>query len=182
MKPGPKGPVSPLTEVEVARVKEHIKRDPRDYALFVLGCNSAFRASDILALNVGDVDGESLHVKEKKTKKYRTVPINPTVRTALAAISIGKTKDEPLFTGHKRGTRLTVDTLSRLWKKWCKSVGVKKSTASHTGRKTFARLNYERGTRIEVITKALNHSSPATTFAYIQLTDTDLSAMYQKEI
>jgi len=182
MKPGPKGPVSPLTESEVARVKEHLRRDPRDYALFVLGCNSAFRASDILALNVGDVDGDALNVREQKTKKRRIVPINPTVRQALAAISVGKTKDEALFTGHKRGTRLTVHTLSRLWKKWCRAAGIKKPTASHTGRKTFARLNYERGTRIEVIAKALNHSSPATTFAYIQLTDADLSAMYQREI
>jgi hypothetical protein len=38
----------------IALVADHVKRSARDTALFTLGTNLAFRASDLLLLNLGD--------------------------------------------------------------------------------------------------------------------------------
>lgn len=73
-------PTDPLKgDDEVAAVTRIVEGSPRDYALFVMGTNTAFRASDILSLNCGDVRhlkvSGLLRIKEKKTSKYRTVTV-----------------------------------------------------------------------------------------------------------
>lgn len=180
-KRGPKGPAQPLSQAEIAKVREVARRDPRDFALFTIGTNTAFRASDILALNIGDVRGkDELRIKERKTGKWRVVPLNGVVKEALKLICSGRRDSEPLFVGHKRGTRLTGCTLARLWRCWCEEAGVGHRGGSHVGRKTWARTNFTRGARIEVISRALNHGTPATTFAYICVTDSELRNLYNE--
>jgi len=179
-KHGPKGPAKPLTGDDIARVEAIVRNKPRDYALFTIGTQTAFRGGDILSLNCGDVrDARELHIREKKTGKIRITPLNKKVRAAIARLCAERADDQPLFVGGKRGTRLTVCTLSRLWRRWCEEAGVGHRGGSHVGRKTWARRNYEKGARIEVIGRALNHGSPATTFAYIMISDSELSSLYE---
>ena len=56
------------------KVKETLAEKPRDYCLFVLGINPAFRASELLSIRVGQVRylqaGDRLEIKQWKTKKY----------------------------------------------------------------------------------------------------------------
>lgn len=183
MKRGPRGPSKPLTLDEIAKVKEVVRSDVRDFALFTTGTNTAFRGSDILALNCGDVRGKSeVTVKERKTKKTRTVVLNPAVMKSLEPLVFDREDHEPLFTNKKLGTRLGICSLARLWGDWCEKAGIPHKGGSHCGRKSFSRINYDRGVRIEVIAKSLNHDSPQTTFAYLMLTDEDMRAMYTNEI
>jgi integrase len=177
---GPKGPAKPLTGGDIARVEVVVRNSPRDYALFTIGTQTAFRGGDILSLNCSDVRGKSeLHIREKKTGKVRITPLNGKVRVAIGVLCAERADDEPLFVGSKRGTRLTICTLSRLWRRWCEEAGVGHRGGSHVGRKTWARRNYEKGARIEVIGRALNHGSPATTFAYIMISDAELNSLYE---
>lgn len=181
---GPSGPTDPIRDRDaIARIKENLSGNPRDLALFVLGCNTAFRASDILGLNVGDVRGrDQLSVKEKKTGKRRVVPINPTVRQSLDALVAGRVDSEPLFIGEKRKTRLTVETLGRMWKRWCSDAGLDGNYASHSGRKTFGYQNRKNGTDLALLQKAFNHSSGSITLAYVGITDAEMETLYANEI
>jgi len=164
-------------------MKKVVKANARDNALYVIGCNTAFRASDILAMNVGDVAGKTeVRVKEKKTSKWRQVPLNAAVIEALKPLTDGRAATEPLFVGEKRKTRLTVCTLSRLWRSWAEDAGIGGKVASHSGRKTFSRTNFERGVRIETLMVALNHSSPAQTLAYIHVLPSEVEALYSNPI
>lgn len=179
------GPTEPIRDKDaIAKIKENLTDRPRDLALFVLGCNTAFRASDILALNVGDVRGKRmLRVKEKKTDKYRVVPLNPLVIKALEPLTHGRDDHEPLFVGEKRGTRLTVETLGRLWKKWCAEVGLTDGVyASHSGRKTFGYQQRMAGASLDLLQKAYGHSSGAVTLAYVGITDKEIEQLYSNTI
>ena len=69
---GPRGPMEPIKSIEaIQQIKENLASKPRDLALFVFGINTAFRASDILALNVGVArklrPGEPVVIREQKT-------------------------------------------------------------------------------------------------------------------
>ena len=71
--------VEPIRDKKKIRAVEDYlaKRSKRNRLLFVLGCNSGLRVSDILALNVKDVrDKTHIELNEKKTGKCKRFPIN----------------------------------------------------------------------------------------------------------
>jgi len=175
---------------DLQKVRDILKTN-RDRALFTLGINTAFRGGDILSFNVGDVyrltAGDELTRREQKTKKKRMVNLNEACIEALKPLLAERKADgasdaEPLFVSERglgAGTRLTIRSLSRMWKAWCEAAGLEGNFGSHTGRKSFGYLQRtERKVPIEVLQKALNHSSPATTLIYLGIQDAELKDLY----
>src|SRR5688500_12549852 len=111
--------VMPFKDVRhVAAVKELLADRPRDLALFTVGVNSAFRASDLLNLRRADLlelaDGRyEVMLQEKKTKRVRRVTLNlPT--SAVLRRHLEVSCGEFVFEG-QRG-QMTVRYLWRLVK------------------------------------------------------------------
>lgn len=76
--------------VEPIRSKKELKdvekilkeQNCRNLLLFVLGTNSGLRISDILSLNVKDVqDKDYIEIVEKKTNKQKKFPINTRLKS-----------------------------------------------------------------------------------------------------
>ena len=87
---------------DVQRVREVLKKDPRGFALFCLGVNSALRASDILKLKRSDLKGNELFIREKKTRKLRRITLNDLTVAALAAYLVSRTDShEWMFVGQR---------------------------------------------------------------------------------
>lgn len=95
-----------MTTVEPIRNIDHLhklenylaKKNPRDLLLLTLGINCGLRISDIVALNVGDVRNKSyIQIIEKKTGKYKKVPINAKLKPMFEQFTNGKRPEEPLF-------------------------------------------------------------------------------------
>lgn len=176
----------PLKGDEIAKVREIVMDDPRDCALFVMGTNTAFRASDILGLNCGDVLalklGGKLTIKEQKTGKTRTVTVNQLVvdaLTRLLAVLEPVDDDEPLFRGHKRGTRLTVCTFGRLVNDWCERAGLEGSYSSHSLRKTFGyTMRTKHKIDLAVLQDMYGHSSGKVTLKYVGIQEEEKAAVY----
>lgn len=181
------------TRDELQRVRDVLKNS-RDRALFTMGVNVAFRGGDLLALNIKDVcsliQGADLVRQEDKTDKKRRVTLNASCVEVLQTLvaerrAAGASDDQALFVsqrGKDAGTRLTICSLSRMWKAWCKDAGLEGNFASHSARKTFGYLQRtERKVPIEVLQKAFNHSSPATTLAYIGIQAEELKDLYSAE-
>ncbi len=101
---------------------------------------------------------------------------------ALLASDTWDDDEQPLFRGHKLKTRLTIETLGRLTKKWCKDAGLDGNYSSHSLRKTWAYQNRKQGADLLVIQKALGHASPATTMAYMGIQSQELTDLYMREI
>lgn len=191
MSKGPSGPMDPIKDrFALLKIRELLSASPRDLALFVLGTNTALRAGDILKLNVGDVRGrkcgDQLTVKEQKTGKRRSVTINSSAADALEKLMVERSSaadDEPLFIGQKRKTRITVVTLGRFWKSWCKDAGIDGNFASHTGRKTWAyQQRTQNGASVDLLQKAFGHSSGVVTMSYACIADDEMVALYSNVI
>jgi integrase len=175
---------------EIELVRSQLK-NLRDLCLFTMGINLAFRGGDLLSLNICDVEnleaGNDLIRREEKTNKLRRTTVNSAVVDAVQALvrqryENGVESCDPLFIGN-RGTRLTIVSLSRMWKDWGRDAGLTQNIASHSARKTKAYImRVEHNTPIEVLCKVLNHSSPAVTMRYICVQDEEVRPFYSMEL
>ena len=67
--------VQPIRGLDaISSIKRNLSRHPRNLCLFTLGINTAYRANEILSLNVGQVrhlqSGDILSIKQSKTREY----------------------------------------------------------------------------------------------------------------
>lgn len=166
-------------------VKLRLRGDRRALALFTLGCNTAFRAGDMLALRRDQLtlreDGRyEIDTIEQKTQKQRRVVLNgPTSRVLRDYLD--SSTGTYVFEG-QRG-RMSVSYLRRLLRQWCAEAGVEGHIATHTLRKSFVRLNYEHfGTPLAVLMRALNHSSEKQTLDYVGMLPKDIERLYENAI
>lgn len=174
-------PLKTLDEVE--RVRAAISDDVRSTALFRVGTNTAFRASDILNLKKSDLRGNEIHVREKKTGKLRRVIVNQATLDAINAYLASRTdKWDWMFVG-QRG-RMTHGYLGKLVRSWFEKAGIDRvNVASHSLRKTFVRIQHETfNVSLGTLMTALNHSTPGQTLQYAGLNEEDVNKAYQNEI
>lgn len=180
--------VEPIRELKDVRLIMKLLADkPRDFALFVIGTNTNLRASDILALRVGQVRGlaarSTIEIREKKTGKVRKVTLNGVCIRAIEALLTvhGGGDDEYLFKG-QRGV-LTVPTVNNLVKSWCKEINLRGNYGSHTLRKTWGyhqRVTF--GVDLPRLMVCFNHSSQAQTLDYLCIQPEEILDVYDNEI
>ena len=180
--------VNPITDPkDIKTIRKQLKHDnPRDYCLFVLGINTNLRASDMLRIDVGQVRelsaGDTLIIKERKTGKTRMVTVNNSVIEAIQYY-LDKAPDledeSALFTG-QRG-RLTVPSVNRLVKGWCRDINLKGNYGSHTLRKTFGyHQRTQLNTSIAELMVMFNHNSQRQTLDYLCIQSEEIKDAYMK--
>lgn len=180
--------VEPIKDAKaIKRLKSILRDSPRNYALFVLGINIAFRAGDLLRIKVGDVRGkkagDDLLIKEEKTGNLRRVTLNEASIEAIEYYlkNVKLLDDDPLFLG-ERGV-LTVHTVSRLVKNWCKDVGLKGNYGSHSLRKTWGyhqRVTFN--TELPLLTDAFGHATQKQTLHYLCIQPEERKALYMNSL
>ena len=140
--PGSRIKVEPIRELkDIKAIKRLLADSPRDLCLFTFGINTNLRASDLLQVTAGMVRGlkagDEIELKERKTGKVRRITLNKAVISTVQGLLASRDykDDEPLFVGH-RGP-LTVPSINRLVKGWCRSINLKGNFGSHSLRKTW---------------------------------------------
>lgn len=183
--------VEPIKKVkDVKLIKALLADKPRDLALFTLGINTNLRASDLLRITVKHVrevaPGEELVLKEKKTGKERRITLNETVVEALQGYlrTVEYEDTAPLFQGQRsNGKPLTVPSVNRLVKQWCKAANLKGNYGSHTLRKTWGfhqRVTFK--VDIPVLMECFNHSSQKQTLAYLGIQPEEIKSVYKNAL
>lgn len=166
---------------QIERMKRYLKRQNiRDYLLFVLGINCGLRISDLLNLRVEDVyQQERISVREKKTGKYRNLPLSNACKKAVDEYvsATGLTRGA-LFASRKGHGPITRIQAYRILSLAALKVGITDAIGTHTLRKTFGYHVYQSGVDITRIQKLLNHSAPGVTLAYIGITKEELDNVY----
>jgi integrase len=172
----------------IADLKTLLADKPLDLALFTVGINTNLRASDLLSLKVDDVKdlkpGDSLELKERKTRKKKMVTFNNSAIEAIQGLINSRDYDpgDHLFIG-QRGNVLTVPALNLKIKRWMKRLGLKGNFGCHSLRKTWAFFQYRYfNTQLPMLMKALNHSSQAITLRYLGIQEKELADIYGNEI
>ena len=189
-KPGSKILVHPIQNTkDIQAIKSLLSDRPRDLLLFTLGINNGIRTGDLLKLKVSDLKdlkpGDSIQIRESKTKKTNTLVINKEVHKALRHFlnTQNPNDDEYLFKSRQRNQALTVMVVNRMIKSWCKSINLPGNYGAHTLRKTFGYIQRTKfGVGFEVLCRRFNHSSPAITMRYLGITDQEVYSILQNEI
>ncbi len=142
----------------------------RDHALLELIYSAGVRASEVVSINVIDInfDDRSIVVNGKGNKQ-RVVLFGPTCASALkvylASERVPSESGDPLFTNDK-GYRLRTRSLQNVVKKWAKNAGLPADVSPHTLRHSFATHLLDAGADLKSVQQLLGHESLATTQIY----------------
>ena len=135
-------PIKDKKQIEAVE-KYLAKQSLRNQLIWVFGCNTGLRISDILGLNVEDVENKDIiEIQEKKTGKYKRFPLNNKLKRLIKKYLVERnrtyavTLDNPLFVG-KKHCRLDRSQVYRIINKACKEVGITVNVGCHSMRKTL---------------------------------------------
>lgn len=151
----------------------------RDVAILELFYSCGLRISELLALDVKDVDfiGETVKVRGKGSKE-RIVPIGGPAVSAIqryrqeAAVTSGA-----LFLS-KRRTRITQQAVDLLLRKYLKHSGIPFAISPHKLRHSFATHLLDAGADLRSVQALLGHASLSTTQIYTHVTRQRLKQAY----
>ena len=168
---------------DVERVEQYLKKQSaRDHLLFVFGTNCGLRISDIVALNVGDVQNKThIQIIEKKTGKFKKFPINAKLKPIFDDFTKGKNFDDALFKTRFQN-RMDRFTAYRVIKSACNSVGLFEKVGTHIMRKTFGYHHYKKFKDVAMLQKIFNHSNPQITLRYIGIEQDQIDESYSNFI
>jgi len=155
----------------------------RDRAILELLYSSGLRVSELVGLNVNQLDQDLGIVKVMgKGRKERIVPVGKEAMEALKAYLKDRKdlgREGPLFV-NLRGGRLTSRSVGRLVKKYSKRSGVFRKVSPHSLRHTFATHLLDAGADIREIQEMLGHASLSTTQRYTHVSLGKLMEVYDK--
>lgn len=160
--------------------------DSRDRALFETAYSAGVRVSELVGLNLADIDlNDGLAVVRGKGKRERLVMLGP---PAVAAVRLWleertrrlKTKSGDALFLNKNGTRLTDRSVRRLLHQRLAGAGLRQDMTPHSLRHSFATHMLDSGADIRSVQELLGHRSLATTQIYTHLTTRRLTEEYRK--
>ena len=162
----------------------------RDRAILELLYASGLRVSELVGLDVGDVDRRGQMVRVLgKGRKERVVPYGAKAEEAFGAYwpvrsqtlsqSRGKTAHEAVFL-NQRGGRLTDRAVHMIVRKYSLLNNINWNLHPHSFRHAFATHLLADGADLRAIQELLGHVSLSTTQRYTQATIQQLTAVYDK--
>ncbi len=159
----------------------------RDRAALELLYAAGARASEVCALNVGDVNAEYGFVRcYGKRMKERLVPVG---RKALSALDdyvkrgrgrLVRAPDDGALFLDRSGRRLKRTALWQIVQKHARAAGIRDGVHPHTLRHSFATHLLAGGADLRSIQVMLGHSDIATTEIYTHVDRSRLKAIHQK--
>jgi integrase/recombinase XerD len=159
----------------------------RDKAMLELLYASGMRISELVSLNLGDVNTEEGFVKcFGKGNKERIVPIyEQAARSVKEYIEetrpkLARKKDEVALFLNPRGDRLTRQGFWQKLKEYAKSAGLDAQISPHTLRHSFATHMLSGGADLRAVQELLGHANISTTQVYTHLTSEHVRRTYER--
>lgn len=156
----------------------------RDKALCLFLLDSGVRASELVALNVGDIDLKTgiVLVRLGKGQKARNTYIGARTRKQLKRYWAERRDTRPhtpAFASEFKTGRLRVDGLVQLMERLQERSGVKTCTA-HTFRRTFAINCLRNGMNVYVLARLMGHADITILRQYLPLLEADLHEAHER--
>ena len=179
-----------LTANEVELLLEQPKnvdlKGIRDKAMLEFAYATGMRVTEIISLNLDDVNLESGFVVCKSGTKQRTIPIGEVSIKALKeyieksrSILIKNDETEALFV-NINGKRLTRQGFWKIIKYYKEQAHITKDITPHVLRHSFATHLLQNGADLKAIQTMLGHSDILSTQIYMQFQDDGLKEIYKK--
>jgi integrase/recombinase XerC len=158
----------------------------RDQALLELLYASGIRVSELVALDMQDVDLHSGTLRvQGKGRRERQVFFGKTAAQALRAYLEGRPsapqgQATPALFVNYRGGRLSTRGVQLLIKKHCQRTGLPARTSPHTMRHAFATHLLDNGADLRAIQELLGHQQLSTTQKYTHVSTDRMLEVYDK--
>ncbi|MDH5721058.1 MAG: site-specific integrase [Spirochaetia bacterium] len=138
------------------------------------------RISEVLKLQVKDIDLENLtiRVRRSKGKKDRITVLSQKLTADLKNVIDRKNPNDFVFeSSHRKGGPLAARSMQKVFQRAAKISGITKNATPHDLRHSFATHLLEGGTDIRYIQKLLGHANIKTTTVYTKVTNPALSGI-----
>jgi len=176
-----------LTEEEVNKLINAVgpkdEAEFRDKAIMETFYSTGIRVSELVGLNIDDVDFIGGIVKVLgKGRKERLVPIGEQALSSLRNYLDKRKKyrdDDALFL-NKNGKGIGCRGVRNIIYKYIKIASVKLGVSCHTLRHSFATHLLDRGADLRSVQELLGHANLSTTQIYTHLTTEKLKRVYDK--
>jgi integrase/recombinase XerD len=167
--------------------KDSTPKGQRDKALLELLYATGMRVSELVLLNIDDVNLASANVRcFGKGAKERIIPIYDRAVYALKEYLqkgrprlMKKSDEKALFLNH-RGKRLTRQGLWLIIKRHAEEIGAGSEVTPHTLRHSFATHMLSGGAGLREVQKLLGHANISTTQVYTQVNSERLREVYDE--
>jgi len=149
------------------------KNQERDYCILTLFLNCGLRISELVGLNLNDIQGDALHVLGKGNK-MRIVYLNEACKSALNQyIAVRRPitgKDANALFLSSQNERISRSGVHALVKKRLKEAGIDSTQySSHKLRHTAATLMLQNGVDVRAVQEVLGHEHLNTTEIYTHI-------------
>ena len=181
---------SVLTSNEVALLLEQPKnvdlKGTRDKAMLEFAYATGMRVTEIISLNIDDVNLEEAYVICKSGNKQRIIPLGSMSLKALkeyieeARGILIKNEDEKALFVNVNGGRLTRQGFWKIIKFYKEQAHITKDITPHVLRHSFATHLLQNGADLRAIQTMLGHSDISSTQVYMQFQDEGLRDIYRK--
>ncbi len=157
----------------------------RDRALLELLYASGLRVSELVSLNLGqiDLDTGEIRVWGKGSKERITLMGKPAINALNTYLNQGRPqllskKGSPALFLNRYGGKLTERSAQKMLEKYAKISGIGKRIHPHILRHTFATHMLDGGADLRVVQELLGHASLSSTQIYTHVTKSQARKVY----
>ncbi len=160
----------------------------RDRAILEVLYSTGMRVSELVSLNMDDVDflSEVIHIRGKG-KKERICPIGSSALQAIQnyiefrnrRMANDSNFDSRVLFANKHGQRLSTRSVRRKMDKYLIEAGLDPAISPHTLRHSFATHMLNNGADLRSVQELLGHQSLSTTQIYTHITTSHMNEQYQ---
>lgn len=179
-----------LTSKEVETLLEQPKcidaKGYRDKAMLELLYATGIRVTELIDLDISDVNLSAGIIRCRSRNKERFIPMYPAAIRALTEyIDLVRPQmiavpDEPSLFVNVNGERMSRQGFWKLIKYYQKKANIEKDITPHTLRHSFAAHLLENGADIHAIQEMMGHADISSTQIYSQLVKKQLKDVYNK--
>lgn len=158
----------------------------RDKAMLEVMYATGMRVTELIGLNVDDVNLDLGIVKCSNNKKHRSIPLYPAALKALGLymreVRIGMVSDpsENALFVNVGGVRMSRQGFWKILKHYQAKAGIEKDITPHTLRHSFAVHLLENGADLGSLQELMGHSDISSTQMYTHMINQKLKTVYDK--
>ena len=158
----------------------------RDKAMLEVMYATGIRVTELIDLDVDDVNLELGIIKCSGAKKSRAIPLYPGALKALGAYlrdvrgSMVATSDEKALFVNISGVRMSRQGFWKILKHYQSTAHIEKEITPHTLRHSFAVHLLENGADLGPLQELMGHSDISSTQMYTHLVNQKLKSVYEK--
>ena len=158
----------------------------RDKAMLEVMYATGIRVTELIDLNVEDVNLDLGIIKCSTSRKTRAIPLYPAALKALSVYlkdvrdaMISDPREEALFV-NVGGSRMSRQGFWKILKHYQSAAHIEKEITPHTLRHSFAVHLLENGADLGSVQELMGHSDISSTQVYAQLINSKLKSVYEK--